>query len=105
MVKEYAIDDLGFLGNASQWDEAWALNIADELNLTLEELDWQIIRILRDFYFTYDLSPPMRPLVKHIKNELGEPFGTSIWLMQRYGESPARVLSQMAGLPKPKNCL
>ena len=26
-------------------------------------------------------------------------------LMQRFGESPARMLALLAGLPKPKNCL
>lgn len=102
---EFKIDELGFLSDVNQWNQAWALQVADQLALTLEGIDWQIIEALRQFYFSYDLSPAMRPLVKQIKLTVGEPYGTSMWLMQRYGESPARSLAQLAGLPKPKNCL
>lgn len=98
-------DEQGFLLNAKEWTEDWSQSTAIKLSINLEQRDIEIIKALRQFYFEFDLSPPMRPLVKHIKNSFGADIGNSIWLMQRYGESPARVLSQLAGLPKPKNCL
>lgn len=101
----YKTDHLGFLSDAKDWDKGWAANVAESLSLSLEPLDLEIIESLRSFYFDFDLSPPMRPLVKHIKTNFGAEIGNSIWLMKRYGESPARVLAQLAGLPKPKNCL
>ncbi|WP_196157938.1 TusE/DsrC/DsvC family sulfur relay protein [Reinekea sp. G2M2-21] len=101
----FQTDNLGFLANAKDWTPDWAQSIANTHGLQWESLDEQIVEALRQFYFEYDLSPAMRPLVKHIKNTLGEPYGSSIWLMQRYGESPARMLALLAGLPKPKNCL
>lgn len=101
----YERDHLGFLADAKLWDMNWVHESAESLGLAIEPIDEQIIRSLRDFYFEYDLSPAMRPLVKHIKQTVGPEQGNSIWLMQRYGESPARVLALLAGLPKPKNCL
>ena len=101
----YETDHLGFLLNAQSWDKGWAETVAKNLSLNLEPLDLEIVESLRAFYFEFDLSPPMRPLVKHIKTTFGADIGNSIWLMKRYGESPARVLAQLAGLPKPKNCL
>jgi tRNA 2-thiouridine synthesizing protein E len=101
----YKTDHLGFLLNAHDWDVDWAAATAKALSLNLEKQDLEIIESLRSFYFEFDLSPPMRPLVKHIKTQFGAEIGNSIWLMKRYGESPARVLAQLAGLPKPKNCL
>ncbi|EAR09670.1 TusE/DsrC/DsvC family sulfur relay protein [Reinekea blandensis] len=101
----YERDHLGFLQDARQWDMQWVHQSAEALNLEITDIDEQIIQALRDFYFEYDLSPAMRPLVKHIKQTVGPDQGNSIWLMQRYGESPARTLALLAGLPKPKNCL
>lgn len=101
----YDCDHLGFLKDAQQWDMTWVLESAETLGLSIEDIDEQIIQSLRDFYFTYDLSPAMRPLVKHIRQTVGSEQGNSMWLMQRYGESPARTLALLAGLPKPKNCL
>ncbi|MHA7878239.1 MAG: TusE/DsrC/DsvC family sulfur relay protein [Saccharospirillum sp.] len=98
-------DHLGFLRNARDWTHHWCESRADEQGLTLADIDWQIIEALRAFYFEYDLSPAMRPLVRHIKNRFGAEVGNSIFLMQRFGESPARMLALLAGLPKPKNCL
>lgn len=98
-------DHLGFLTDAHQWSEAWCRQQADARGLLLEDRDMAIVRALRDFYFEYDLSPAMRPLVKHLKTEFGPEVGNSLFLMQRFGESPARMLALLAGLPKPKNCL
>lgn len=101
----FETDHLGFLKNAQDWSETWCADLAREQGLLLSESDWQIVMALRDFYFEYDLSPAMRPLVKHLKQQFGAEVGNSIYLMQRFGESPARRLALLAGLPKPKNCL
>ena len=104
-MTEPATDHLGFLRDAHDWSEDWCQQQARAQGLTLDEQDRAIVQALRDFYFRYDLSPAMRPLVKHLKTEFGAEVGNSIFLMQRFGESPARMLALLAGLPKPKNCL
>ncbi len=101
----FEVDNIGFLKNAQSWNEDWAKLKTQEIGIAWDDIDRRIVNALRSFYFEYDLSPAMRPLVKHIKTTVGEQYGSSIWLMQRYGESPARVLALLAGLPKPKNCL
>jgi len=98
-------DHLGFLKDATSWTEDWSRLQAEHHGIQLTDDDFNIIKALRDFYFRYDLSPAMRPLVKHLKTEFGANVGNSIYLMQRFGESPARMLALLAGLPKPKNCL
>lgn len=98
-------DHLGFLLNATHWTRDWCLDIASQQGLSLTDQDMAIVESLREFYYEYDLSPAMRPLVKHLKVRFGAEVGNSIFLMQRFGESPARMLALLAGLPKPKNCL
>jgi tRNA 2-thiouridine synthesizing protein E len=98
-------NEQGFLLDFTLWSEDWAKHVAQENGLNFDSIDLTIIEALRNFYIEFDLSPPMRPLVKLIKTKVNPTYGNSIWLMQRYGESPARVLALLAGLPKPKNCL
>jgi tRNA 2-thiouridine synthesizing protein E len=105
MTALFETDHLGFLTDANNWSRAWCQHIARQHDLTLSDQDLAIIESLRSFYFQYDLSPAMRPLVKHLKNRFGAEVGNSIYLMQSFGESPARMLALLAGLPKPKNCL
>jgi len=47
----------------------------------------------------------MRPLVKLVKEKLGEDCGSSVYLMGLFGGSPAKTAAKIAGLPRPTNCL
>jgi len=98
-------DKQGFLINLSDWDNAIANQIALEENIKLTKAHWEIIYILRDFYQEYTLSPAMRILVKTVKQQLGDEKGNSIYLLSLFPNSPAKIASKIAGLPKPTNCL
>lgn len=98
-------DKLGFLVNLSDWTEALATEMAAEEGIELSEAHWEVIHLLRAFYAEFALSPAMRILVKHVRSKLGEEKGNSIYLMQLFPGSPAKLASKIAGLPKPDNCL
>lgn len=102
---EPARDKHGFLKHLEDWNRDVAEIIASEEGISLSEAHWEIIDLLRQFYQEYELSPAMRILVKHTKEQLGPEKGTSIYLMQLFPGSPAKIASKIAGLPKPTNCL
>lgn len=99
------LDPQGFLLNLDDWSELVAEEIALREGITLTDDHWEVINLLREFYAEFELSPAMRILVKHVKNELGEDKGNSIYLLQLFPGSPAKLASKIAGLPKPTNCL
>lgn len=101
----YSVDDEGFLENPGDWDREFAVIAAKLEGLELTEEHWTLINQTREFYREYGFSPSMRPLVKYIGMTLGPEKGKSIYLMQLFPPSPARQLSKLAGLHKPKNCL
>jgi tRNA 2-thiouridine synthesizing protein E len=103
--KVIATDKEGFLKNLSDWSEKIAEKLAENEDIKLSENHWEIIRAVRNYYHTFDLSPEMRPLVKYIAQEFGKEKGNSIYLMQLFPGSPAKLSSKIAGLPKPANCL
>jgi tRNA 2-thiouridine synthesizing protein E len=99
------LDKEGFLRNIQDWNELIAQEIATSESIVLSEEHWEIIRMARKFYQTYQTSPAMRALVKYIERELGAEKGRSLYLLQLFPNSPAKLISKIAGLPKPTNCL
>ena len=100
-----SVDKEGFLVNLDDWNKDTAEAIAQAEGITLNDAHWEVILLLREFYRAFELSPAMRPLVKYVGQKLGAEKGKSIYLLQLFPGSPAKIASKIAGLPKPDNCL
>ncbi len=100
-----ARDEEGYLLDLADWSEAVAHDIALEEGISLDASHWEILHALRAFHAQFGLSPAMRPLCKYLKERLGADKATSIYLLQRFPGSPAKLAAKIAGLPKPDNCL
>ncbi len=105
MLPASAFDKEGFLRNLSDWSPEVARQIATAENIELTDDHWELIELLRAYYSEFDDSPAMRPLVKYCALKLGPEKGRSIYLLQLFPGSPAKIGSKIAGLPKPDNCL
>lgn len=99
------LDEEGYLRNLQDWNEDVADQLAENESLELTEAHWELIWVIREFYQDFEHSPAMRPLVKAVSLKLGKDKGRSIYLMQLFPGSPAKLLAKIAGLPKPDNCL
>ena len=104
-MADIEFDKEGFLRDPTQWTPAIAERLAFAEGITLTAAHWEVINVLRDFYHEYETAPAMRVLVKVVRNGLGEDKGNSIYLMQLFPGSPAKLASKVSGLPKPANCL
>lgn len=102
---EIATDKEGYLISLADWNHDVAKLIAKTENIELTSNHWEIIELLREFYDEFEISPAMRVLVKRVNQKLGEDKGRSIYLLQLFPPSPAKIASKIAGLPKPTNCL
>ena len=98
-------DPEGYLRDLDAWDESVARMLASEEGLELTEAHWELIHVIRGFYRSYEVSPVMRVLVKHVRERLGEEKGNSIYLLTLFPGSPAKRLAKVAGLPRPTHCL
>lgn len=99
------LDENGFLADASSWNHQIARQLAALEGIELQEGHWDILELVRQFHEQYAMSPVNRALVKWIREHRGEGIGNSVYLMQLFPGSPARLASRIAGLPKPHNCL
>jgi tRNA 2-thiouridine synthesizing protein E len=98
------VDKEGFLRELSDWNADVANVLAISEGIALTDDHWQVINVARAYYEAYHISPVTRVLVKVIREELGNDKGQSIYLMRLFSGKPARVVSKIAGLPRPANC-
>jgi tRNA 2-thiouridine synthesizing protein E len=98
-------DKDGFLTDLTQWSKAVGEMIASKEDLILTDEHWELIHLARKYYDTFSLSPEMRPFIRWLKQQLPEKNISSMYLLQYFPDSPAKLISKIAGLPKPTNCL
>jgi tRNA 2-thiouridine synthesizing protein E len=103
--QKIAVDKDGYLIDLSDWKPEIAYELAKQESISLTAAHWEIINLLQDFYREFEISPAMRALVKYTEKKLGPEKGKSIYLLQLFPPSPAKVASKIAGLPRPTNCL
>ncbi len=98
------VDKEGFLVSLGDWSPEVADQLASAEGIELTDEHWRIISLVRDYYDRYHLSPATRVLVNLVGRELGPEYGRSIYLMKLFSGKPAKLVSKIAGLPKPSNC-
>lgn len=98
-------DQEGFLTELSLWSPAIAETIAAEEHIDLTEAHWELITLAQQYHQQFDISPEMRPFVKWVGQHLGADKGKSLYLLSLFPGSPAKLISKIAGLPKPPNCI
>lgn len=102
---EIITTDDGYLKNLADWTPEIAKELALRQNITLTAAHWEIINLLREFYFTYNASPAMRTLVKAVQQKYGPDKGNSIYLHRLFPDGAAKQANNIAGLPKPIRCI
>ena len=66
---------------------------------------WVVLDILREYYAEFGIEPPMRALVRMLKNKGIVEHASSLALYRLFPEGPARQGSRYAGLPLPVSCI
>jgi len=94
-----------YLNKLDTWSETLAGQLAAAEGIQLTDDHLEILHLARAFFDEYGFSPSMRPLLKYTASHLDIRKGRSIYMMQLFPPSPARVAAKIAGLPKPKDCL
>ena len=102
------LDADGHLADSSEWSRELARAFAAEAGIRLTPDHLAVIAAVRAFYTETGLAPPMRPLVRLIRERLGARLGSSIALMRlfpsRRPNGTPRSVARIAGLPCPEGC-
>lgn len=99
------LDDDGHLCDHTQWSEQIAQQLAESLNIQLNEWHFAVLYGVRQFYQQFGYAPATRPLIKFLTKNVSTDIDNAI-LQQHFNTGlVARHLCRLAGIPKPANCL
>ena|ERR1700722_18361709 len=104
-MTHFQTDQQGYLKNSTDWTVEIAKSIAFQSNIELSEEHWAVITVLREFYLTHGILPPMRGLIKLLQEKIPPEKNTSLYLQNLFPEGLMRQASKIAGLPKPVRCI
>jgi tRNA 2-thiouridine synthesizing protein E len=77
------------------------LILTDELT----EDHWQVLQLFRQYFMEYEIEPPMRALVRMVREQMGEDKGNSRFLYRLFPKGPVTQACRYAGLPRPVSCI
>lgn len=100
-----ALDENGHLADGDQWSEQVAQRLAAVDGTILTDAHWVVLEILREYYAEFGIEPPMRALVRMMKEKGAAKHASSLALYRLFPEGPARQGSRYAGLPLPVSCI
>ena len=99
------IDEKGYLLDPAAWTPAVAGQMASVDGILLSRDHWTVLEIFREYHAAFDIEPPMRALIKRVREKLGPEKGNSRYLYQLFPEGPGTQACRYAGLPRPVSCL
>lgn len=105
-LSDVALDQDGHLCDHTIWTPAIAQQLADTLDVVLENEHLQILQQVRAFFDKFNHAPATRPLIKWLQKTLPTHDISNQKLQLLFNTGlVARHVNRLAGLPKPPNCL
>jgi len=96
--REIHVDDEGFLTEFDEWDEDLGAELAKQIDVTMTDRHWEVIRFLRaDFQDRGETATTRR-----VDSVGGFPVKEQFAL---FPKKPAKKMAYVAGLPKPHGCV
>ena len=92
------VNEEGFLTDPSVWSEELGAELAKLIGIELTEDHWKIIKFLRDDHAVQGETATLR----RTSTQTGVPVKE---LFALFPKKPAKKMSYVAGLPKPKGCV
>ena len=100
-----AIDEKGYLLDWRAWSPAVAATMSAADGIELTDDHWVVLRLFRAYFQQYEIEPPMRALVRLVREQLGPDKGNSRHLYRLFPDGPGTQGCRYAGLPRPVSCV
>ena len=92
------VNNEGFLSNPDDWDEQLGAEFARLIGVAMSDEHWKLVQFLRDDYKAQGETPTLR----RVSTQTGLPVKQ---LFTMFPGKPAKKMSYVAGVPKPKGCV
>ncbi|MCU0990297.1 MAG: TusE/DsrC/DsvC family sulfur relay protein [Xanthomonadales bacterium] len=99
------LDEKGYLLDWRVWTPEVAQVMAAADGVELGDDHWLVLGLFREYFERYEIEPPMRALVRLVRERLGEERGNSRYLYRLFPAGPGTQACRYAGLPRPVSCI
>jgi tRNA 2-thiouridine synthesizing protein E len=99
------LDEKGYLLDWRAWSPAVAQTMAAADGIELTDDHWLVLDRFREYYGQYEIEPPMRALVRMVRERWGAERGSSRYLYRLFPDGPGTQACRYAGLPRPVSCV
>lgn len=103
--ESFTVSASGNLLEPHRWNTDLAAHMAEREGITLAEEHWVVLNFLREFYFTYGVTPMVKILMKYLAEDLRPEQAGEEYLYGLFPKGPSRQGSRIAGLPEPQGCI
>ena len=93
-----ALDEDGFLEDASLWDEEVVEKLAETEDVVLTDEHWEVINYLRGYYAEFGVAPMVRKMLRDTGKSNAE-------IYELFPSGPGKGACKIAGLLKPTGCV
>ena len=95
---EVNVDEEGFMTVYDEWSEEVGTELATNIGIEMTDRHWEVVKFLRDDFASEGETATLR----RVSTIGGIPTKE---MFQLFPKKPAKKMSYVAGLPKPKGCV
>lgn len=95
---EVNVDEEGFMTVYDEWSEEVGTELASNIGIDMTDRHWEVVKFLRDDFASEGETATLR----RVSTFGGIPTKE---MFQLFPKKPAKKMSYVAGLPKPKGCV
>jgi tRNA 2-thiouridine synthesizing protein E len=95
-------DDEGYLFDPADWTESIAEAFAQEEGIVLGELHWRVLRFMREFQASHQVSPDARFVIRFLADEAGLGSAARARLFELFPYGYVKQACRIAGMRRPR---
>ena len=100
-VQTLAVDNEGYLLYPDDWNESVALELADSIDIEMNEERWVIVNFVREYFETNQTVPEARRALKAMVTTFGKDKATRKYLYKLFPYGYGQQACKIAGMRKP----
>jgi len=103
--EEIYLDNEGFLLNPEQWNLCVAEQIAEDLDIEMNDNHWMVVNFVREYFEFRQSVPETRFALKAMREKLGKEKATRKYLYSLFPYGYGQQACKIAGMRKPLKLL